>query len=97
MTRSTKASEKAKRASINENVEKNKSYQIDRRQKSLRIVHHSQTKNRVAQQFRDSRQAFSESNMKRSRRILNLERQDSILRDVSVRLYQTISDLCASC
>jgi hypothetical protein len=31
LTRSIKASERAKRASINENVEKNESYQIDRR------------------------------------------------------------------
>jgi hypothetical protein len=97
LTRSTRASERAKRASINENVEKNESYQIDRRQKLLRVVHHSQTKNRVAQQSRDLWQAFSESSMKRSRRTFNFERQDSILRDVSVRFYQAINDLCTSC
>ncbi len=97
LTRSIKTSEETKRASINENVEKNEFYQIDRRQKFLRIVHHNQTKNRIVQQFRDSRQAFFEFNMKRSRRIFNLERQDSILRDVFVRLYQAINDLCVSC
>ncbi len=60
-------------------------------------MHHNQTKNRIAQQFRDLRQTFFEFNVKRSRRIFDFERQNSILRDVSVRFYQAINDLCASC
>ncbi len=60
-------------------------------------MHHNQTKNRVAQQFRDLRQALFEFNVKRSHRIFNLERQNSILRDVFMRFYQAINDLYASC
>jgi hypothetical protein len=67
LTRLIKAFERAERASINENVEKNKFYQIDRRQRFLRIVHHNQKKNRIAQQFRDFRQTFFEFNVKRFR------------------------------
>jgi hypothetical protein len=37
----------------------------------MRVLHHNQAKNRILQQFRDSRQAFFEFNVKRFRRIFD--------------------------
>ncbi len=53
MTRSTKTSEKAKRATTRQDVEENESDHIHCKQESLRIMHRSQAKNRIAQQSRD--------------------------------------------
>jgi hypothetical protein len=64
MTRAIKASERAKRATTCQNVERNESNQICREQKFVRVMHRDQTKSRIAQQFRDSRQASSESDVK---------------------------------
>ncbi len=44
MTRSIKASEKAKCASISKNVRRNEFDQIDQEQESLRIMHCDKTK-----------------------------------------------------
>jgi hypothetical protein len=55
MTRAIRASEKAKRATICQNDERNEFNQIRREQKFVRVMHRDQTKNRVAQQFRDLR------------------------------------------
>ncbi len=76
MTCSIKASEKTKRASTRQNVEKNEFDQTHYKQEFLRIVHRNQAKSRVAQQFRCSRQALSEFSMKRSRSIFRIQRQD---------------------
>jgi hypothetical protein len=52
---SIKAFEKTKRALICQNVKKNEFDQTHCKQKFLRIAHHNQAKNRIAQQFRDFR------------------------------------------
>ncbi len=70
-----------------QNVERNESNQVCCEQEFLRIVYHDQAKDRIAQQFRDLRQAFSELNVKRSRSIFRFQRQNQILRDFSMRLY----------
>jgi hypothetical protein len=67
MTRAIKTFERIKRATT---------YQIRREQKFVQVMHRDQTKNRVAQQLRDSRQAFSESDVKRSRSIFRIQRQN---------------------
>ncbi len=64
MTRSTRTSEKAKRATTCQNVERNESNQICCEQKFVRVMHRNQTESRVAQQSRDLRQAFSEFDVK---------------------------------
>ncbi len=92
-----KTFEKIKRTSTRQNVEKNEFNQTHCEQEFLRIVHRNQAKNRIAQQFRDSRQAFSEFNVKRFRSIFYIQRQNQVLRDVFMRLYQAINDLCALC
>jgi hypothetical protein len=97
MTRSIKTFEKAKRATTCQNVERNEFNQICCKQKSLRIVHRDKTESRIAQQFRDLRQAFFEFNVKRSHSIFRIQRQNQVFCDVFMRLYQAINDLCASC
>jgi hypothetical protein len=64
MTRSIKTSERAKRATTCQNVERNEFNQICCEQKFVRVMHRDQTESRIAQQFRDFRQAFSESDVK---------------------------------
>jgi hypothetical protein len=64
MTRSTKVSEKAKRATICQNVERNEFNQVCCEQKFVRVMHRDQTKSRIAQQLRDFRQASSEFDVK---------------------------------
>jgi hypothetical protein len=76
VTCSIKASEEAKRASTRQDVEKDESDQTHCRQEFLRIVHRNQAKNRIAQQLRDLRQALFEFNVKRSRSIFRIQRQD---------------------
>jgi hypothetical protein len=49
MTRAIKASERAKDATIYQNVERNEFNQVRRERKLVRIMHHDQTKNRIAQ------------------------------------------------
>ncbi len=44
-------------------------------------MHNDQTKDRIAQQFRDSRQALSEFDVKRSRSIFRISRQSQVFRD----------------
>jgi hypothetical protein len=46
-----------------------------------------QTKNRIAQQFRDFRQTFFEFDLKRSRSIFRIQRQNQILRDFFMQFY----------
>ncbi len=87
MTRAIKTFEKAKRATTCQNVERNEFNQVRREQKFVRIMHRDQIKNRIAQQFCDSRQAFSESCVKRSRSILRIQRQSQVFRDIFMRLY----------
>jgi hypothetical protein len=48
MTRSTKASERAKRATTCQDVQQDEFNQVYCEQKSLRIVHRDKTKDRVA-------------------------------------------------
>jgi hypothetical protein len=50
-------------------------------------LHRDQTKNWIAQQLRNSWQAFSEFNVKRSRSIFYIQRQDQIFRDIFMRFY----------
>ncbi len=50
-------------------------------------MHRDQTKDRIAQQYRDSRQAFFEFNVKRSRSIFRIQSQSQILRDFFMRFY----------
>jgi hypothetical protein len=76
MTRSIRASEEAKRATICQNDERNEFNQVYCKQKFLRIVHRDKAESRIAQQFRDLRQAFSEFNVKRFRSIFRTQRQD---------------------
>ncbi len=76
MTREIRASEKTKRATTCQNVERNDFNQIRREQKFVRVMHRDQIKNRIAQQFRDFRQAFFESDVKRSRSIFRISRQN---------------------
>jgi hypothetical protein len=64
MTRSTKASEEAKRATTCQNVERNESNQARCEQKFVRVMHRDQTKSRIAQQLRDLRQALFEYDVK---------------------------------
>jgi hypothetical protein len=71
-----KTFKKTKRASIYQNVEENEFDQIYCKQEFLRIVHRNQAKNRITQQFRDFRQASFEFNVKRSRSIFRIQRQD---------------------
>jgi hypothetical protein len=87
MTRAIKASERTKRATICQNVERNEFNQARREQKFVRVMHRDQTKSRIAQQFRDSRQTFSESDVKRSRSIYRIQRQNQVFRDFFMRLY----------
>ncbi len=87
ITRAIKASEKAKRVTTCQNVERNEFNQARRKQEFVRIMHRDQTKSRIAQQFRDSRQALSESDMKRSRSIFRIQRQSQIFRDFFMRFY----------
>ncbi len=87
MTRATRTSERAKRATTCQNVERNKSNQVRREQELVRVMHCDQTESRVAQQFRDSRQAFSKSDVKRSRSIFRTQRQSQVLRDFFMRFY----------
>jgi hypothetical protein len=87
MIRAIKTSEKAKRATIYQNVERNEFNQARREQEFVRVMHCDQTKSRIAQQFRDSRQAFSESDVKRSRSILRIQRQNQVFRDFFLRFY----------
>jgi hypothetical protein len=87
MTRAIKTSERAKRATICQNVERNKFNQVRREQKFVQVMHCDQTESRVAQQFRDSRQAFLEFDVKRSCSIFRIQRQSQILRDFFMRLY----------
>jgi hypothetical protein len=61
VTRAIKTSEETKRATTCQNVERKKFNQARREQKFVRVMHRDQTKNRIAQQFCDFRQAFSES------------------------------------
>jgi hypothetical protein len=49
MTRSTKASERAKRATTCQNVERNELNQARCEQKFVRVMHRDQTESRVAQ------------------------------------------------
>jgi hypothetical protein len=51
------------------------------KKKFLRVMHNDQTKDRIAQQFRDSRQALSEFDVKRSRSIFRISRQSQVFRD----------------
>jgi hypothetical protein len=76
MTRAIKTSEETKRATTYQNDERNKFNQTRLEQKFVRIVHRDQTKNRVAQQFRDFRQTFFEFDVKRSRSIFRISRQN---------------------
>jgi hypothetical protein len=55
VTCSIKASERAKRASTRQDVEKNEFDQTHCKQEFLRIMHRNQAKSRIAQQFRDFR------------------------------------------
>jgi hypothetical protein len=87
MTRAIKASEKAKRATTCQNVERNEFNQVRRKQKFVRVMHRDQTESRIAQQFRDSRQALLESDVKRSRSISRIQRQSQVFRDFFMRLY----------
>jgi hypothetical protein len=87
MTRSIKTSEKAKRATTYQNVERDESNQVRRKQKLVRVMHRDQTESRVAQQFRDLRQTLSEFDVKRSRSISRIQRQNQVLRDFSMRFY----------
>jgi hypothetical protein len=87
MTRAIKAFERTKRATTCQNVERNKFNQVRREQKFVRIMHRDQTESRIAQQFRDSRQAFLEFDVKRSRSIFRIQRQSQVLRDFSMRFY----------
>jgi hypothetical protein len=87
MTRAIRASEKAKRATTCQNVERNEFNQVRREQEFVRVMHCDQTKSRIAQQSRDFRQTLFESNVKRSRSILRTQRQNQILRDFFMRLY----------
>jgi hypothetical protein len=64
MTRSTKAFERAKRATICQNVERDEFNQVCCEQKFVRVMHRDQTENRIAQQSRDLRQTSSESDVK---------------------------------
>jgi hypothetical protein len=48
MTRSIKTSEKTKRATICQNVEQNEFNQICYEQRFVRVMHHDQTKSRIA-------------------------------------------------
>jgi hypothetical protein len=73
MTRSIRTSEKAKRATTYQDVERNEFNQICCKQKSLRVVHRDKAENRVVQQFRDLRQTFFEFNVKRSRLIFRIQ------------------------
>ncbi len=59
MTCSMKTFERIKRASTYQNVEKNEFDQVYCEQEFLRIVYRNQIKDRIAQQSRDLRQAFS--------------------------------------
>jgi hypothetical protein len=87
MTREIKTSERTKRRTIYQNVEQNEFNQARREEKFVRVMHRDQTKNRVAQQFRDSRQAFFEFDVKRSRLIFRIQRQSQVLCDFFMRLY----------
>jgi hypothetical protein len=87
MTRAIRASEKAKRATTYQNVERNEFNQVRREQKLVRVMHRDQTESRIAQQFRDFRQAFLEFDVKRSRSIFRTQRQSQVLRDFFMRLY----------
>ncbi len=87
MTRAIRASEKAKRATTCQNVERNEFNQARREQKFVRVMHRDQTESRIAQQSRDFRQASLEFDVKRSRSILRIQRQSQVLRDFSMRLY----------
>jgi hypothetical protein len=49
MTRAIKTFEKAKRATICQNVEQEEFNQVRREQKFVRVMHRDQTKNRIAQ------------------------------------------------
>jgi hypothetical protein len=53
----------------------------------LWALHRDQTKSWIAQQSRDLRQAFSEFNVKRSRSIFRIQRQDQVFRDIFMRFY----------
>jgi hypothetical protein len=87
MTRAIKAFERAKRATICQNVERNEFNQVRREQKFVRVMHRDQTKSRIAQQFRDSRQALLEFDVKRSRSTFRIQRQSQVFRDFSMRFY----------
>jgi hypothetical protein len=87
MTRAIKASERAKRATIYQNVERDEFNQVRREQELVRIMHCDQTKSRIAQQFRDFRQALFEFDVKRSRSIFRIQRQNQVFRDFFMRLY----------
>jgi hypothetical protein len=87
MTRAIKAFERAKRATTCQNVERNEFNQIRREQKFVQVMHRDQTESRIAQQFRDFRQAFFESEVKRSRSIFRIQRQNQVFCDFSMRLY----------
>jgi hypothetical protein len=49
MTRAIKTSERAKRATTCQNVERDKFNQVRREQKFVRVMHRDQIKNRIAQ------------------------------------------------
>jgi hypothetical protein len=75
MTRAIRTSERAKRATTCQNDRRNEFNQACREQKFARVMHRDQEKSRIAQQFRDFRQAFCESDVKRSRLIFRISRQ----------------------
>ncbi len=53
MTRVIKTSERTKRATTYQNVERNEFNQIRREQKFVRVMHRDQTESQIAQQFRN--------------------------------------------